>query len=61
MREAPDPPFFEAPLLKPYVFFDVSRGREQRGGASGGSLRNQASPHQTWSDAQLCCALWSYP
>ena len=56
MREAPDPPFFEAPLLKPYVFFDVSQGREQRGGASGGSLRNQVSSRRTHSDMRLCCA-----
>lgn len=28
-------------LLKPYVFFDVAHGREQRGGTSGGSLRNE--------------------
>lgn len=43
VREAVDPIFFEQPLLKPYVFFDVSHGREQRGGAGGGSLRNQVS------------------
>ena len=41
MREAQDPVFYEQPLLKPYVFFDVSHGREQRGGVGGGSLRNQ--------------------
>ena len=27
--EAPDPVFYQQPLLKPYVFFDVSHGREQ--------------------------------
>ncbi len=43
MREAPDPVFYEQPLLKPYVFFDVSHGREQRGGTGGGSLRNQVA------------------
>lgn len=39
--EAPDDIFYQQPLLKPYVFFDVSHGREQRGGTGGGSLRNQ--------------------
>ena len=54
MREASDPPFFQAPLLKPYVFFDVSQGREQRGGTSGGSLRNQVNSYQTHTDQHLC-------
>ena len=35
------PPFYTHMLLKPYVFFDVAHGREQRGGTSGGSLRNE--------------------
>lgn len=42
MREAVPPVFHEHPLLKPYNIFDVSSGREQRGGSNGGSLRNQA-------------------
>lgn len=54
--EAAAPAFYEHMLLKPYVVFDVSHGREQRGGASGGSLRNEARspelnqtpPTQTW-------------
>ena len=37
---APPPPFYEHPLLKPYVVFDVASGREQRH-RGGGSLRNQ--------------------
>lgn len=45
--EASDPIFYQQPLLKPYVFFDVSHGREQRGGIEGGSLRNQVSPLQS--------------
>lgn len=45
--EASDPIFYQQPLLKPYVFFDVSHGREQRGGIGGGSLRNQVSPLQS--------------
>ena len=40
--EAPPPAFYAHGLLKPYVFFDVAHGQEQRGGASGGSLRNEA-------------------
>ncbi len=44
VKEAKLPVFYEHPLLKPYVIFDVSHGREQRGGSNGGSLRNQASP-----------------
>lgn len=43
MKEAKPPVFYEHPLLKPYVIFDVSHGREQRGVSNGGSLRNQAS------------------
>lgn len=35
-------PIYDHPLLKPYVFFDVSAGRETRQGT--GSLRNQVSP-----------------
>lgn len=35
------PAFYSHALLKPYVFFDVASGREQRQ-AGGGSLRNQA-------------------
>ena len=42
VREAVPPVFYEHPLLKPYNIFDVSQGREQRGGSNGGSLRNQA-------------------
>lgn len=42
MKEAVPPDFYEHLLLKPYVFFDVAHGREQRGGSNGGSLRNQA-------------------
>lgn len=38
---APPPAFYSHALLKPYVFFDVASGREQRQ-AGGGSLRNQA-------------------
>ena len=62
VREAPDPVFYEQPLLKPYVFFDVSHGREQRGGTGGGSLRNQVipdtmlgthSPHFSRTDRKL--------
>ena len=47
VREAVPPVFYEHPLLKPYNIFDVSQGREQRGGSNGGSLRNQA------------CTVWS--
>lgn len=41
MTEVPDPSFYKHPCLKPYVFFDVSHGREQRGSGSGGSFMNQ--------------------
>ena len=34
-------PIYDHQLLKPYVFFDVSAGRETRQGS--GSLRNQVS------------------
>jgi hypothetical protein len=40
--EAKPPAFYGHGLLKPYVVFDVAHGQEQRGGASGGSLRNEA-------------------
>ena len=32
---------YDHPLMKPYIFFDVSAGRESRQGT--GSLRNQVS------------------
>ncbi len=41
MLKAPPPAFYGHALLKPYAFFDVAGGREQRQ-AGGGSLRNQA-------------------
>jgi hypothetical protein len=39
--KATPPAFYSHALLKPYMFFDVAGGREQRQ-AGGGSLRNQA-------------------
>eukprot|EP00884_Botryococcus_braunii_P008434 jgi/Botrbrau1/17592/Bobra.0166s0033.2 len=41
VKNAPAEPFYSHPLLKPYVFFDVSRGKHERKGA-GGSLGNKA-------------------
>ncbi len=38
---APPEPFYEAPLLKPYVFFDVAAGREQRGAGGSKSKANR--------------------
>lgn len=46
--KAPPAAFYSNALLKPYVFFDVVSGREQRQ-AGGGSLRNQARV------LELCC------
>lgn len=39
----PPEPFYEAPLLKPYVFFDVAGGREARGGAGSKSKTNRVN------------------
>ncbi|KAK9824183.1 hypothetical protein WJX72_008399 [[Myrmecia] bisecta] len=50
VKSAPDEPFYAQPLLKPYVFFDVSHGMEHRH-ATGGSLRNQ-------EEADLAAALF---
>ena len=35
--------FYEAPLLKPYVFFDVAAGREAGGGGGSRSKTNRVS------------------
>ena len=41
---APDEPFYKLQLLKPYVFFDVSRGTMARGrGGTGPSMGNQVT------------------
>ena len=39
-------PIYDHGLMKPYVFFDVSAGRETRQGS--GSLRNQVSLCSPW-------------
>ena len=36
----PPAPYYDHPLLKPYVFFDVAKGRERRR-EGGGSLSNR--------------------
>ncbi|PSC75196.1 Helicase sen1 [Micractinium conductrix] len=41
IQDMPPAPFYGHPLMKPYVFFDVSKGQEQRR-EGGGSLSNRA-------------------
>lgn len=53
--ELPDEPYYSNPLMKPYILFDVARGKEQKSTAGGGSLGNEVrniayraySPHYT--------------
>ena len=46
VRDAAPEVFYEAPLLKPYVFFDVAAGREAGGGGGSRSKTNRVScPH----------------
>lgn len=40
VRDMPPAPFYAHPLMKPYVFFDVAKGKEQRR-EGGGSLSNR--------------------
>jgi len=49
---APDEPFYSDPFLRPYLFYDVAGGREQRAAGGGGSLHNI-------SEAQLAAALYA--
>jgi senataxin len=49
----PDEPFYSHQLLKPYVVFDVARGRELRNIAGGGSLGNKVRLLQ-----EYCCFAW---
>ena len=52
-------PIYDHYLLKPYVFFDVSAGRETRQGT--GSLRNQVSfppePPVSYQSDKFCILL----
>lgn len=42
MEASSKEPIYDHGLMKPYIFFDVSAGRETRQGS--GSLRNQVTP-----------------
>ena len=54
---APDEPFYALQLLKPYVFFDVSRGQMARG-RSGASMGNQVrSLRRVWIRVSLSGAV----
>lgn len=43
IKDASPEVFYEAPLLKPYVFFDVAGGREAGGGGGSRSKTNRVS------------------
>ena len=46
VRDTAPEVFYEAPLLKPYVFFDVAAGREAGGGGGSRSKTNRVRwPH----------------
>ena len=55
MAEANEPDtLYEHNLMKPYIFFDVSAGREARQGS--GSLRNQVDVAHCWPLFLQSCA-----
>ena len=57
VKDASPEVFYEAPLLKPYVFFDVAGGREAGGGGGSRSKTNRVSQLHA---CDQCCTRLSF-